>query len=149
MKKQSSTSRLFSYFKEYKPQIFIIIVCVLIYTLGRTISPFMSGYIIDKYILDGDLPGLLPAVLLVLAIFLSTSISSLIQNRVMIKIAGKAIRNLRHDLFARLEGLSLKYFDSVPIGELMSRFTNDIDNISVTLNQSLLEIVSSLSLIHI
>ena len=143
MKKQSSTRRLFSYFKEYKPQILIIIVCILIYTLGRTISPFMSGYIIDKYILVGDLPGLLPAVLLVLAIFLSTSISSLIQNRVMIKIAGKAIRNLRHDLFARLEGLSLKYFDSVPIGELMSRFTNDIDNISVTLNQSLLEIVSS------
>lgn len=144
MKKKSNASRLFSYFKEYKTQVSLIVFCVIIYTLGRTVSPFMSGYIIDNYILKGDLGGLLPALMIVLAIFLSTSIAGLIQNRVMIRIAGKAIRNLRHDLFSRLEGLSLKYFDSVPVGELMSRFTNDIDNINITLNQSLLEIVSSI-----
>lgn len=141
--KKNSVNELFSYFKDFKVQIFTIIICIIIYTLGRTISPFMSGFIIDNYILTGNLKGLLPAVLIVLAIFLSTSISSLIQNRIMIKIAGKAIRQLRHDLFARLQQLSLKYFDSTPTGELMSRFTNDIDNISITLNQSLLEIISS------
>lgn len=124
-------------------QIFFIILFVIIYTLGRTISPFMSGFIIDQYILTGNVEGLLPAILLVLGIFLATSISSCLQNRLMIKIAGKAIRNLRHDLFEKLQKLSLRYFDSTPTGELMSRFTNDIDNISITLNQSLLEIISS------
>lgn len=141
--KKNSVGELLAYFKGFKAQIFIIAVCVIIYTLGRTVSPFMSGFIIDNYILTGNLNGLLPGVMIVLAIFLATSISSLIQNRIMIKIAGKAIRQLRHDLFARLQQLSLKYFDSTPTGELMSRFTNDIDNISITLNQSLLEIISS------
>lgn len=103
----------------------------------------MSGFIIDHYILTGNAEGLFPAILLVLGIFLATSISSCLQNRLMIKIAGKAIRNLRHDLFEKLQKLSLRYFDSTPTGELMSRFTNDIDNISITLNQSLLEIISS------
>lgn len=141
--KKNSVSELFSYFKGFKLQIFTIVVCIIIYTLGRTVSPFMSGFIIDKYILTGNLNGLLPGIMIVLAIFLATSISSLIQNRIMIRISGKAIRQLRHDLFSRLQQLSLKFFDSTPTGELMSRFTNDIDNISVTLNQSLLEIVSS------
>lgn len=141
--KKNSVSELFSYFKGFKLQIFTIVICVIIYTLGRTVSPFMSGFIIDNYILTVNLSGLLPGVMIVLAIFLATSISSLIQNRIMIRIAGKAVRELRHDLFARLQQLSLKYFDSTPTGELMSRFTNDIDNISITLNQSLLEIISS------
>ncbi|MEW8993834.1 ABC transporter ATP-binding protein [Clostridium sp.] len=135
---------LLKYFKDYKGQIFIIVICVIIYTLGRTVSPFLSGFIIDTYILPGNSSGLIYGVLLVLAIFLTTSISSLIQNRLMISVAGKAVRQLRHDLFARLQQLSLKYFDSTPTGELMSRFTNDIDNINTTLNQSLLEIISSI-----
>lgn len=135
---------LLKYFKDYKGQIFIIVICVIIYTLGRTVSPFLSGFIIDTYILPGNSSGLIYGVLLVLAIFLTTSISSLVQNRLMISVAGKAVRQLRHDLFARLQQLSLKYFDSTPTGELMSRFTNDIDNINTTLNQSLLEIISSI-----
>lgn len=141
--KNNKIKNLFKYFKGYKGQMFIIVVCVIIYTVGRTISPFMSGFIIDTYILPGDLSGLLYGVLIVLAIFVTTSLASLIQSRLMISVAGKAVRQLRHDLFARLQQLSLKYFDSTPIGELMSRFTNDIDNINTTLNQSLLEIISS------
>lgn len=145
--KNNKIKNLFKYFKGYKGQMFIIVVCVIIYALGRTISPFMSGFIIDTYILPGDLSGLLYGVLIVLAIFVTTSLASLIQSRLMISVAGKAVRQLRHDLFARLQQLSLKYFDSTPIGELMSRFTNDIDNINTTLNQSLLEIISSVLVI--
>ena len=145
--KNNKIKNLFKYFKGYKGQMFIIVVCVIIYALGRTISPFMSGFIIDTYILPGNLSGLLYGVLIVLAIFVTTSLASLIQSRLMISVAGKAVRQLRHDLFARLQQLSLKYFDSTPIGELMSRFTNDIDNINTTLNQSLLEIISSVLVI--
>ena len=143
-KKKKHNRTLFYYFKDFKIQIFFIILCVIIYTLGRTLSPFMSGFIIDTYIIPGDINGLMSGILIVLVIFVLTSLAGLIQNRIMIKIAGKAVRDLRHELFSRLQQLSLKFFDSTPTGELMSRFTNDIDNISITLNQSLLEIISSI-----
>lgn len=141
--KNSGSRRLVGYFKGYKAQITIIAISILIYTLGRTVSPFMSGFIVDRYIIPGDFSGLLKGCLIVLAIFVTTSLSGLLQSRLMISVAGKAIRTLRHDLFSRLQQLSLKYFDSTPFGELMSRFTNDIDNISITLNQSLVEIISN------
>ena len=79
--------------------------------------------------------------------FISVS-GSYLQSRLMLSVSQNCIKTIRDDLFKKLQKLPVRYFDSHPTGEIMSRFTNDVDNIDVMLNNSLTTIVSgSISLI--
>jgi len=69
-------------------------------------------------------------------------ISSYLQSRLMVTVSQNSILSIRNDLFNKLQRLPVRYFDSNPTGEIMSRFTNDVDNIDVMLNNSLTSIVS-------
>ena len=83
------------------------------------------------------------AALIILALVYSVSIlTSYLQARFMLIISQSSVEKIRRDLFNKLEKLPVRYFDSRPTGEVMSRFTNDIDNIDVMLNNSLTSIVS-------
>ena len=83
--------------------------------------------------------------LIILALIYSVSaISSYLQARIMIGVSQGSVQNIRNDLFQKLQKLPVRYFDSNPTGEIMSRFTNDVDNIDVMLNNSLTSIVSGL-----
>ncbi len=75
-------------------------------------------------------------------VYLISAIGSYAQSRVMLSVSQNSILNIRNDLFTKLQKLPVKYFDSHPTGEIMSRFTNDVDNIDVMLNNSLTSIVS-------
>ena len=75
-------------------------------------------------------------------VYLISVLGSYIQSRLMLSISQNSIQNIREDLFKGLQKLPVKYFDSHPTGEIMSRFTNDVDNIDVMLNNSLTSIVS-------
>lgn len=75
-------------------------------------------------------------------VYLISVLGSYIQSRLMLSISQNSIQNIRNDLFKKLQGLPVRYFDSHPTGEIMSRFTNDVDNIDVMLNNSLTSIVS-------
>ena len=85
-------------------------------------------------------------ILTVIAIFalvyLVGILTSYIQARLMLSISQKTIESLRNDLFSKLQRLPIRYFDSNPTGEIMSRFTNDIDNIDMMINNSLTSIIS-------
>jgi len=67
-----------------------------------------------------------------------------IQSRIMLSVSQNSIQCIRDDLFGKLQNLPVRYFDSHPTGEIMSRFTNDVDNIDVMLNNSLTSIVSGI-----
>ena len=82
------------------------------------------------------------ALVILASVYLLSSLSSYIQARLMITVSQGAVENIRRDLFKKLQGLPVKYFDSNPTGEIMSRFTNDIDNIDQMLNNSLTSLVS-------
>ena len=75
-------------------------------------------------------------------VYLISVISTYIQSRIMLSVSQGSIERIRNDLFSKLQTLPIKYFDSNPTGEIMSRFTNDVDNIDVMLNNSLTSIVS-------
>ena len=75
-------------------------------------------------------------------IYLVSVICSYIESRLMLSVSQSSVEEIRNDLFAKLQKLPLKYFDSNPTGEVMSRFTNDVDNIDVMLNNSLTSVVS-------
>ena len=82
------------------------------------------------------------AVTILASIYVISIICSYIEARLMLSVSQNSVENIRNDLFVGLQKLPLKYFDSNPTGEVMSRFTNDIDNIDVMLNNSLTSVVS-------
>ena len=79
--------------------------------------------------------------ILALVYFISVA-GSYLQSRLMLSVSQNSIKNIRDELFTKLQKLPVRYFDSHPTGEIMSRFTNDVDNIDVMLNNSLTSIVS-------
>ncbi len=84
----------------------------------------------------------LAALIILASIYLISSASSYVQARIMVSVSQGSVERIRNDLFTKLQKLPVKYFDRTPTGEVMSRFTNDIDNIDVMLNNSLTSIVS-------
>ena len=85
---------------------------------------------------------LITAVVLLLVVYLVGIGTTYLQGRLMLSVSQGITERLRGELFTRLQGLPVRYFDGHPTGEIMSRFTNDIDNIDVMLNNSLTSLVS-------
>ena len=82
------------------------------------------------------------ALIILASVYLISAFGSYLQARLMVSVSQNSIKAIRDDLFTKLQDLPVKYFDSHPTGEIMSRFTNDVDNIDVMLNNSLTSIVS-------
>ena len=82
------------------------------------------------------------ALIILALVYLISALGSYLQSRLMLVISQNSIKSIRDDLFQKLQKLPVRYFDSHPTGEIMSRFTNDVDNIDVMLNNSLTSIVS-------
>ena len=82
------------------------------------------------------------ALMILVSIYLFTILTTYIQSRIMLTISQNAVEKIRNDLFVKLQKLPVRYFDTHPTGEIMSRFTNDVDNIDVMFNNSLTSIVS-------
>ncbi len=91
---------------------------------------------------NGVLTYILSALLLLGGIYLVGIITTYVQAKLMMSVSQGIIENIRNDLFSKLQKLPVRYFDQNPTGEVMSRFTNDIDNIDVMLNNSLTSIIS-------
>lgn len=82
------------------------------------------------------------ALLILLAVYAVGILTSYLQSRLMLKISQSALEKIRNDLFNKMQSLPIRFFDTHPTGEIMSRFTNDVDNIDVMLNNSLTSLVS-------
>ena len=82
------------------------------------------------------------ALIILVSIYLFTILTTYIQSRIMLTISQNSVEKIRNDLFKKLQKLPVRYFDTHPTGEVMSRFTNDVDNIDVMFNNSLTSIVS-------
>ncbi len=82
------------------------------------------------------------ALIILVSIYLFAILTSYLQARIMMTISQNSIEKIRNDLFNKLQKLPVRYFDTHPTGEIMSRFTNDVDNIDVMFNNSLTSIVS-------
>jgi len=107
------------------------------------LGPYLMGVAIDDYIASGDLAGLARTVLLMLAVYVGASLSTWLQTYVMAGASQRVVRDIRRDLFARLQTLSLRFFDQRPHGELMSRLTNDVENVSHVLAEGVTQLLSS------
>ncbi len=87
---------------------------------------------------------ILATIMILVCIYAFTIATNYLQARVMLVISQNAVEKIRNDLFHKLQKLPVRYFDTHPTGEVMSRFTNDVDNIDVMFNNSLTSIVSGI-----
>ena len=135
--------RLWGYLRNQGWRLVLVAFLVVVATLLGLAGPYLMGVAVDKYMLTGDLQGLAKIALLLLASYVAGPIVSLFQGRMMADVAQNMVRDLRNDLFAKLQTLSLAYFDRRTHGELMSRLTNDIENVSIVLNMGVSRFLSS------
>ncbi|MEK4253815.1 ABC transporter ATP-binding protein [Ureibacillus sp. FSL K6-2830] len=143
-KNQKATiKRIWSYLKKQRLSINFVIILVLITSVLNILGPLMIGVIIDNYILPLDIEGTIRMGMLLAAIFIASSLLTWLQTFVMIRASLKTIQNLRIELFERMQSLPISFFDQKQQGDLLSRMTNDIDNLNFALSQSVIQIVSS------
>ena len=138
-----SLSRLMGYLFDYKWQMTVIILGVIISTVTQIWGVNMLQPIIDNHILKGDVPGLKTAVIQMAFIYLVSALTSLIYSRLMVRVGERSIRNIRHDLFDKIQTLPVRFFDNNKHGEIMSRFTNDTDVLSQALANTVPTIIRS------
>lgn len=141
---RETLSRVWHYVKQQKIGLFFSIFFVIASTFLSLAGPYMIGHIIDDYIMKKDIDGTIRLGILLAVIFSVASILTWLQTYVMIHVAMKTIRTLRLELFQKLQTLTLRFFDRRALGDLMSRVTNDIDNLNTALAQSVTQIVSSI-----
>ncbi|MFC5558507.1 ABC transporter ATP-binding protein [Ureibacillus thermophilus] len=144
-KNQKATiKRIWSYLKKQKISIISVIFFVVITSILNILGPFMIGYIIDHHVLPLDVKGTVRMGILLAAIFIASSLLTWLQTFVMIRASLKTIQHLRLELFEKLQSLPISFFDKKQQGDLMSRMTNDIDNLNFALSQSVIQIISSI-----
>ncbi|MGM9924391.1 MAG: ABC transporter ATP-binding protein [Bacillus sp. (in: firmicutes)] len=136
--------RIWNYLNKQKTGLIASVVLVVVTTLLGLAGPYMIGIIIDDYILARDMSGTVRMLYTLAGIYIAASVFTWLQTYIMINVSLKTIGTLRMDLFTKLQSLSLRFFDRRSHGDLMSRVTNDIDNLNMALSQSVTQIVSSL-----
>lgn len=136
--------RLFGYMKGQRVRLTLTLILVLATTGLNVYAPILMGRAVDDFILQRDVAGLRGLLGILLLSYLLISAFVYLQTRMMIKVSQSAVRNLREDLFCKMQTFSLRFFDTHSHGDLMSRMTNDIDNISSTLSQSVTQLIGDL-----
>ncbi|MFV0352921.1 MAG: ABC transporter ATP-binding protein [Oscillospiraceae bacterium] len=132
-----------AYIKPHTAVLSFIAILSIISALAGVIGTYMLKPIINNYILPGDLGGLLRMVLLLGGIYVAGALATYVYQQLMVRVAQKIISEIRSSLFTHLQTLPLRYFDGHTHGNLMSRFTNDIDTLVDALNNSFAVLIQS------
>ena len=148
---KATFKRILSFVGRSKSLLFVVFFALIMATVCQMAASYWLKPILDdvaKSIADNNfatvgVKQLVKNLVIVSSFYIGTSLFSFIQARIMVKIAYKTSNIIRKDLFDHLQTLPLKYFDSQTHGEIMSRFTNDVDNIQMMLEQSITQLVSS------
>lgn len=142
--------RLFSYLlKSYRIHIVLVVICIFVSVLANVQGTMFTKTLIDQYIMPllktnaPDFGPLLAAILKVAGFYAIGVASTYIYNRIMIYVSQGTLRNLRNEMFSRMETLPVKYFDTHAHGDIMSIYTNDIDTLRQMISQSIPQLLSS------
>ena len=135
--------KLMHYVGRYKGSLVLVAVCLIVSSVASVATSYMLKPLLNNYIIPGDFPGLFRMLLLMGGLFALSSLCSYAYARIMVHVAQHTVAALRQDLFDRLQELPIRYYDRHQSGDLMSRFTNDIDTVSEMLNSSFASIISN------
>jgi len=147
---RKTLQRLWSYLGRQKLGLITVFLMVLASSVLNLASPYLLGRGIDAMNLGKgkvDFASLKVTVLLLIGAYLLGTLTTAVQTYIMASVAQNTVRDLRRDLFAKIQTLPIRFFDTRSRGEIMSRSTNDIDNINQILNQSIIQIFSSILMV--
>ena len=134
--------RLWGYLKQQRSALLLTGVIVVALSILTVLGPYLLTMAIDRYIIPGDLPGLARICAMMLVVYLLTSLLTWIQTYVMAGAAQRTVRDIRNDLFGHMQQLPLRFFDKHAHGDLMSRLTNDLENVNMVLADGIAQIIS-------
>lgn len=136
--------RLCKYLMRYWHLLLLSVICICITSIGTVFATRLIGVAIDKYISVFDFEGLFRLCVTLAVFYLMSSLATWLQGYLMLKVGQETVATLRGEIFEKFQRLPLRYFDKTTHGELMSRVTNDVDNVSMCLNQSVSQILQSI-----
>ena len=136
--------RLLSYIEQDRFMLMIVFVCVILNTVAMLAGSYMLRPIINGLIQEGgSMQTLFHSICLMAAIYAVGILAQYGQSRLMIGISQRAIFRLRNELFAKIQKLPVRFYDTNNHGDIMSRFTNDVDAVGEMLNNTVVQIISS------
>ncbi|GGA27017.1 ABC transporter ATP-binding protein [Paenibacillus physcomitrellae] len=139
----ATLGRIWLYLAKRKLKLILVLLMVVFSSALSLLGPYLIGTAVDHY-LEGGNDGQWVKFLAGLAfVYLLFSLTSWLQNIWMIEIAQETVYRMRYDLFSHLHRLPIPFFGKRQQGEIMSRLTNDVDNVSSTLNSSAIQLFSS------
>ena len=135
--------QMFSYLGRHKKIMAAIAVLVAVSALANIYGTYLLKPVINTYVLQKDVPGLIRMILFMGVMYAVGALACYGYNQLMVHTSQTVVKEIRADLFSHVQKLPLKYFDAHTHGELMSRFTNDVDTISEALNNSFAMLIQS------
>ena len=134
--------KLMRYLGRYKAHLVLVVILLFISSACTVGGSYLIKPLINDYILPGDFPGLAKMLGLMALVYIVGAVCSFGYARIMVHVSQNTVAKIRADLFDKMQGLPLKYFDAHTHGELMSRYTNDIETVSEALNNSFASVIS-------
>ena len=139
--RKGTLRRLVLYFSHERKRMFMLMACVVVTVIAAVYTPKLQSQAIDSISL-GKYEDLNLYLILMLAFYGAQSLFTLFQGRLSAILSQSIVKRMRNDLFQKIVALPIRYLDSHPHGDIMSRMTNDIENVSNTVSQSLSSLVS-------
>lgn len=151
---KGTLKRLIMYLKTYKSSITLVIIAAILSSIFSIVSPKILGQATTK-IFEGvmlkargqggiDFAFIYKVLIILVILYIISSIFNYMQQYIIVSVAQKTVYDMRQDIYNKLNRLPLNYFDTHTYGEVLSKVTNDIDNISSTLQQSMTQLITSI-----
>ena len=143
---KEAVNRLLSYLAPYKIRLIFVFVCMLFSTASSLVGGYILRPVINSLVGEGTeaqkLLNLATILIVIACVYLCGVVASYLQARIMLSVSLGATEKLRNDLFNKVQNLPVRVFDGDANGEIMSRFTNDVDNIDMMLNNTVVSLIS-------
>lgn len=146
---KTALKRLLTYFGRYKFRLCLVVICIVISAVVNVSASLFVKTIIDDYITpmllqnSTDYSGLLMAIACMAAVFIIGILATLTYNLIMVYVAQSILKTVRDEMFAHMQKLPIRYFDSHSYGDVMSHYTNDADTLRQMISQSVPNVISS------
>ena len=140
---RKTIAKLMGYVGRSKWLLAVVAVCLVLNTICTVGGSYLLKFLINDCIVPGDIPRLARMLALMAGVYICAALLSFTYARIMVHISQRTTYAIRADLFRKMQKLPLRYFDTHTHGELMSRYTNDIETINEILNNGLVQMLSS------
>ena len=146
---KKTISRLLGYLAGYKKTLIVVVVCILLTAIAQAASSSSLGTLVDDYIspmlsqAEPDYAPLIKFLIGMACLYLVGAVASFLYNFLMVKVGQGTQKTIRDAMFTHMQKLPIRYFDTHPVGDVMSRYTSDIDTLRQMISQAIPQCISS------